>query len=82
MTTNKEKQNGKQPAGKWATRCELASRYNVHPRTIDDWRKAGNLPAFSYGTRLVRFDIQACDEWIDKLRHAARWEKRQGGKAL
>jgi hypothetical protein len=66
----------------WATRHELATRYKVHPRTIDDWRKAGNLPAFVYGRRIVRFDIKACDEWIGKLRHSARWEHSKGGKAL
>jgi hypothetical protein len=52
----------------WATRYELAERYNVHPRTIDDWRDLGFLPYIQRGTRFIRFDIQACDQWIDTLR--------------
>lgn len=58
----------------WATREQLATRYCVHARTIDEWRKQGNLPAFKQGTRLVRFDVAACDLWINKFRHAAKWE--------
>lgn len=69
---------GETPPAKWATRAELARRYNVHPRTIDAWRKDGNLPAFVYGRRLVRFDLEACDGWIGRLRHAARWESDEG----
>jgi hypothetical protein len=76
-TTRNE--NGNPPPAKWATRAELASRYNVHARTIDAWRKDGNLPAFIYGRRIVRFDLQACDAWIDRLRHAARWEQNERG---
>jgi hypothetical protein len=66
------------PTLRWATRQQLAARYNVHPRTVDEWRKAGNLPAFIYGRRIVRFDLEACDAWIDRLRHAARWEQNTG----
>jgi hypothetical protein len=58
----------------WATREQLAARYSVHARTIDEWRKQGNLPAFKQGARLVRFDVAACDLWINKFRHAAKWE--------
>jgi hypothetical protein len=75
-TTRNE--NGNPPPAKWATRQQLAARYNVHPRTVDEWRKAGNLPAFIYGRRIVRFDLEACDAWIDRLRHAARWEQNTG----
>jgi ribosomal protein L25 (general stress protein Ctc) len=68
-------QNKPTVAHLWATRSQLAERYQVHPRTIDEWRRQGNLPAVVYGTRLVRFDITACDEWFNQFRHAAKWEQ-------
>ena len=37
----------------WATRDQLAARYQVHPRTVDDWRRRGILPAFVISSRLV-----------------------------
>ena len=58
----------------WATRSQIAKRYAVHPGTIDVWRKSGFLPAFVFGSRLVRFDIKACDTWFDTYRHGAKWE--------
>jgi ribosomal protein L25 (general stress protein Ctc) len=68
--------NSKQNNGDalWATRTQIAKRYAVHPGTIDMWRRAGYLPAVVYGTRLVRFDIAACDQWFNKFRHSAKWE--------
>ena len=59
----------------WITRGRLAARYQVHPRTIDQWRKQGYLPAVIYGSRLVRFDLKACDVWFNQFRHAAKWEQ-------
>jgi len=58
----------------WATRTQIAKRYSVHPGTIDVWRRAGHLPAVIYGSRLVRFDISACDKWFNQFRHNAKWE--------
>jgi hypothetical protein len=58
----------------WATRSQIAKRYSVHPGTIDTWRRSGFLPAFVFGTRLVRFDIKACDSWFESFRHGAKWE--------
>jgi hypothetical protein len=58
----------------WATRAQIAKRYAVHPGTIDTWRRSGFLPAFVFGSRLVRFDIKACDTWFESYRHGAKWE--------
>jgi len=58
----------------WATRSQIAKRYAVHPGTIDAWRRSGFLPAFVFGSRLVRFDIKACDTWFESFRHGAKWE--------
>ena len=58
----------------WATRSQIAKRYGVHPGTIDVWRRAGHLPAVIYGTRLVRFDVGACDTWFHQFRCSAKWE--------
>ena len=82
MTSNPDTKSNRAaitPGTVWATRAQLATRYSVHPRTIDDWRRAGHLPAFVYGTRLVRFDLEACDLWIARFRRAAKWEKTKGG---
>jgi predicted DNA-binding transcriptional regulator AlpA len=65
---------------KWATRKQLAARYQVHTKTIDLWRRQGYLPAIMMGTRLVRFDISACDTWITQFRHSAKWENQGGAK--
>ena len=61
----------------WATRGQIAKRYAVHPGTIDGWRRAGFLPAVAFGTRLVRFDIKACDAWFNHFRQGARWEQER-----
>lgn len=58
----------------YASRSQMAKRYSVHPGTIDTWRRAGHLPAVILGTRLVRFDINACDTWFTQFRHGAKWE--------
>jgi hypothetical protein len=34
----------------------------------------GFLPAFVFGSRLVRFDIKACDSWFESFRQGAKWE--------
>jgi hypothetical protein len=59
---------------RWATRSQIAKRYAVHPGTIDTWRRSGFLPAFVFGSRLVRFDIKACDTWFHTYRQGAKWE--------
>jgi len=58
------------------TREQLATRYQVHPRTVDDWRRRGILPAFVVGARCVRFPVVDCDEGLRRFRHAARWEQK------
>ncbi len=60
---------------RWATRAQIAKRYAVHPGTIDTWRRSGFLPAVAFGTRLVRFDVQACDVWFNQFRQDAKWEQ-------
>ena len=68
-----ERTNG-ESAALWATRAQIAKRYAVHPGTIDAWRRSGFLPAFIFGSRLVRFDIKACDTWFYTYRQGAKWE--------
>ncbi len=65
----------------WATRAQIAKRYAVHPGTIDTWRRSGFLPAFVFGTRLVRFDIKACDSWFKSFRHGAKWESNKANNS-
>ena len=59
------------------SRTHLANRWGVSPRTIDAWRKRGNLPAFVVSGRLIRFDLAACEEWLGKFRHDAKWENER-----
>lgn len=63
----------------WATREQMADRYQVHARTVDEWRRRGILPAFVVSARLVRFPIAECDEGVRRFRHSARWEQKEGG---
>lgn len=62
---------------RWATRAQIAKRFAVHPGTIDTWRRSGFLPAVAFGTRLVRFDVRACDTWFNQFRQAAKWEQER-----
>ena len=59
------------------SRTHLANRWGVSPRTIDAWRKRGNLPAFVVSGRLIRFDLAASEEWLGKFRHDAKWENER-----
>lgn len=63
----------------WATREQLASRYQVHARTVDEWRRRGILPVFVVSARLVRFPVSDCDEGVRRFRHSARWEQKEVG---
>ena len=62
------------------SRTHLANRWGVSPRTIDQWRKRGNLPAFVLGGRMIRFDLPACEEWFGRFRHDAKWETEERAK--
>ncbi len=44
----------------WETRRELAARLQVSVKTVDNWRKAGKIPALKVG-RSVRFDPAEVD---------------------
>lgn len=50
-----------------ATREQLAKRYAVSVRTIDEWRAEEVIPHIRFSPKFVRFDIPACDaavrEW-------------------
>jgi hypothetical protein len=74
---NRGEESGNQQQAIWATRAQIAKRYEVHPGTIDTWRRSGFLPSVALGTRLVRFDIRACDAWFNQFRQSAKWEQER-----
>jgi hypothetical protein len=51
----------------------LARRYDVCPRTIENWINERRIPVIRLGRRAVRFDPLKCDAAI------ARFEVREAG---
>ena len=49
------------------TKPEVAVRYGVSTRTVDNWMKEGVVPHFKVG-KLVRFRANECDDALGKLR--------------
>jgi hypothetical protein len=53
-------------SAKFVTTKDLAARYSVHHRTIAKWVRCRILPVVKINRRCVRFDVQKCDEILDK----------------
>jgi hypothetical protein len=51
---------------KLVTKVEIARRYSVVPRTIDNWMPW--LPHVKIGKKLVRFDPIECDQAVEKFK--------------
>jgi excisionase family DNA binding protein len=60
---------------RWATKMEVAAHLNVSPRTITNLMRAQFLPHVKIG-RLIRFDLQICDEQMHRRRTPAVSERR------
>jgi phage terminase Nu1 subunit (DNA packaging protein) len=52
---------------KLAAKPQMATRYDVSKRTIDNWMRIG-LPYIKIGKKFVRFDPDECDRWIGKFK--------------
>lgn len=50
------------PSGPWVGKKEIARRFDVCARTIDNWITRG-MPHFKPSNRMVRFSISDCDDW-------------------
>jgi hypothetical protein len=50
------------PGGAWVGKREIARRFGVSARTVDNWLTRG-MPHFKPSARMVRFSIADCDEW-------------------
>jgi excisionase family DNA binding protein len=46
---------------------QMAKRYQVSPRTIDNWMADGRLPYLKLGRKLIRFDADQCDEALQRF---------------
>jgi excisionase family DNA binding protein len=55
-----------QIAREWATKHELALRYGVSVRCIDNWVYQKRIPSVKLG-RLIRFRVARCDEALAKF---------------
>jgi predicted site-specific integrase-resolvase len=51
---------------KLITKKESASRYSVHPKTVEKWADAGILPVVKINCRCVRFDMDKCDKAMER----------------
>lgn len=45
----------------WSTKRELAHRYGVSIRCIDNWVYQGRIPSIKVG-RVIRFHVARCDQ--------------------
>ena len=50
------------------TKPQMAERYQVHVRTIDNWIALGQIPYLKVGRKLIRFDPQECDKSLQRFR--------------
>ena len=50
----------------WVTKRELAARYGVSQRCIDNWVNQKRIPSVKLG-RLIRFRVARCDEALAKF---------------
>jgi excisionase family DNA binding protein len=56
------------PERKLVTKPELAARYCVVPRTIDNWIAERRIPFLKIGKKMVRFDPDECDRFLQKFK--------------
>ncbi len=54
---------GREP---WVTKVQLAAHFQVHEKTVERWAAAG-MPVMRAGTRTVRFQVSACEAWLECL---------------
>jgi len=52
---------------KYLTRKEVADRFGVDPRTIDNWRRNYDMPHYRMGGQ-VRFKESEVDAWAQTMR--------------
>jgi phage terminase Nu1 subunit (DNA packaging protein) len=52
---------GREP---WVTKAQLAAHFQVHEKTVERWAAAG-MPVMRAGTRTVRFQVSACEAWLE-----------------
>ena len=50
------------PEGSWVGKHEIARRFDVCARTVENWLTRG-MPHFKPSARMVRFWIPDCDDW-------------------
>jgi hypothetical protein len=56
------------PGRKLLTKKELAIRYAVVPRTIDNWIAQRQIPFLKLGRKLIRFDPEECDRALQRFK--------------
>jgi excisionase family DNA binding protein len=59
---------------KLVNKRNIADRYGVSERTIQDWMEKGIIPYYKPGY-LVRFDPAECDEAIGRFRKSSTGEE-------
>jgi len=47
------------------TTSELADLLGISPRTVYAWRKERGLPFFRVGPRLIRFNVDSVESWLE-----------------
>ena len=60
------------PERKLLTKPEIARRYGVVSRTIDNWMSLGRVPYLAIGKKCVRFNPADCDRALEKFKIKAK----------
>jgi len=56
------------PVRKLVGKPELAQRYGVVVRTIDNWIALRQIPFLKIGKKMVRFDVAECDAALQRFK--------------
>jgi excisionase family DNA binding protein len=56
------------PERKLVTKPVIAARYNCTVRTIDNWIAERRIPFLKIGRKMVRFDPDECDRFLQKFK--------------
>jgi hypothetical protein len=65
--TNSTEKSPEEPQARFVTKPGLARRYQVCPRTIENWMRSKMVPFLRIGKRGVRFDPEACDRALSRF---------------
>ena len=63
------------------TQTEVAARFQVRPRTLEQWRYLGQGPTYTKVGRCVRYAEADLEAWVEsRRRQAINQDKKETGR--